>query len=88
MAPTGRPGNRKWYRDHFHDHPLLASKNPVASVTGKPKLYCKECFSYHLTTLQANDQKEVDAGSRPYVRTFIELENYCKLHLKPIMTRI
>ena len=54
-----RPGRRKWYRQHFYDHPGYNVRDPTAMAgTGKThdkvKVWCKRCFAYHLELAKAS----------------------------------
>ena len=68
---------RAQWRSYFHDHPKLAVDRDQANSTGgKPKLYCKQCFSLHMDRLRSQDQQELHAGKRVEVREHEVLAAY------------
>lgn len=71
-----RPASRAPWRSYFHDHPKLLVDRAQANLTGKPKLYCKACFSSHLELLRSQDNQELLAGKRVEVRSDTVLTDY------------
>lgn len=82
MAPIRTQGNRKWWREHFKDHPKLKSKvSPDAAealATGKPKIMCLRHLDYEIGMIQEADRIDVDAGLRVAVRDVDQIEAECK----------
>lgn len=70
------PSSRTLWRTYFHDHPKLTIDKIQSSKTGKPKLYCKECFASHIEQLRKQDVDEVNTGRRVEVRDDGILTNY------------
>lgn len=72
-------GNRKWPRSDLIDHPLLNSKDPRAySNLGKdkPKVFCRECWTWQFSEEQQRDQADIAAGKRREPRSQQEIEAY------------
>ena len=77
-AGAGR-SSRGWWRDYFHDHPLLSArpKNDTAWSGSLPKVYCKACFAHNLAEVRRRDELEVQSGLRVSVRENMAIEDLC-----------
>ena len=80
MRPT--PQNQSWVRDYFKDHLNLA-QNGFDAFSGhkkthdKAKVFCKQCLSHRIQSIQNQESKEVEAGTWQAVRTPDVIEMEC-----------
>jgi hypothetical protein len=74
---------RGWWREHFHNHPGLVAKEPLAFVgtgnSAKAKVYCMKCFDRDIAFLQLKDQEDVTLGQIQIVQESTQIENDCKI---------
>ena len=71
-----RPASRAPWRSYFHDHPMILVDKIQAHSSGKPKVYCKACFSAHLQQLIHQDNEEHMNGARVEVRSHSVIAAY------------
>jgi hypothetical protein len=75
---------RGWWRDLFHDHPLLSqpahpnhfSAFSLNNPKNRAKLYCKKCLAADVNALVMADEHAVQTGSRVTVRGTEELKAF------------
>jgi hypothetical protein len=74
---------RQWYRDHFHDHPLLHLQGDNAyhgvGHSRKPKLWCKYCFAHAVVRETGKDLELVGQGALDHERDSEQIQSYCAL---------
>lgn len=74
LMPKSHANNRGWWRQHFHDHPKFAIKDPESTISGKVKVYCKVCFDKDISSLLVEDDRDVLRGQRVNVRSREQIE--------------
>ncbi|KIK94293.1 hypothetical protein PAXRUDRAFT_783759 [Paxillus rubicundulus Ve08.2h10] len=55
---------RRWWWNHFAEHPGYANKQDTSMVNGKAKVICKVIYEQHIAREQRLDQEQVSTGQR------------------------
>ena len=74
-----------WYQLLFHDHPLLASKDPSAysrpETKERPKVFCRLCWNASMAAMAAEDNRAIQEGRHQAPWSTAEITDICKLYL-------